>query len=72
MPSITRYLTSIFKNEEDLETERKHWKLKLSVHYCQNVTNESCLVILEIAMPGRKSFLTSMLVFPHIAKLIGI
>lgn len=51
--NITCYLTSIFKNEEDLETQSRHWKLKLSVHYYQNVTNESCLVIPEIG-PARE------------------
>lgn len=43
--NITCYLTSIFKNEDDLETQSRHWKLKLSAPYCRDVTHECCLVI---------------------------
>lgn len=70
--NITCYLTSIFKNEEYLETQDGHWKLKLSVQYCQNVTNANCLVISEIDTAREKKFSHFYACFPHITKLICI
>lgn len=61
--NTTCYLTSISKNEEDLETQGKHWKLKLSVQYWQSVTNESCLVIPETDIAKEKKFSHSFACF---------
>lgn len=69
MPNITCYLTSTFKNEGDLETQSRHWTFKLSVHYCQNVTNESCLVIPEIGLAREEKFSHFYACFPPYCKV---
>lgn len=67
--NITCYLTSIFKNEDDLETQSRHWKLKLSAPYCRDVTHECCLVISEIGTARERKFSHFCAYFPQNRKV---